>query len=136
REEAVEMGHNYVGTEHLLLGLLADPGAISVRVLAELGFPADELREAVIEAAVPRPPTSAVAADLPFTPRARRVLDLTRGESRRLGHNYVGTEHLLLALAAERDGIGGRVLQEHGVDADRARPEIIRVLTAYDAGKA
>jgi hypothetical protein len=137
REEAVEMGHNYVGTEHLLLGVLADPAAISVRVLVELGLPADELREAVVEAAVPRPPTGAVAAELPFTPRARRVLDLTRGESLRLGHNYVGTEHLLLALAAERDGIGGRVLREHGVDADRARAEVIRALTVYGAvGKA
>src|SRR6266700_2885088 len=88
REEALEMGHNYVGTEHLLLGVLADPAAISVRVLAELGIPADQLRQAVIEAAVPLP-IGAVAADLPFTPRARRVLDLTRGESLRLGHNYI-----------------------------------------------
>jgi Clp amino terminal domain, pathogenicity island component len=132
-EEALEMGHNYVGTEHLLLGVLADPAALSVRVLAELGVPADELRQAVIEAAVPRSPHGAVAADLPFTPRARRVLDLTRGESLRLGHNYVGTEHLLLALAAEQDGIGGRVLREHGVDVDRARAEVIRALTAYVA---
>jgi len=134
REEALEMGHNYVGTEHLLLGVLADPGALSVRVLTELGVPADELRQAVVEAAVPRSPHGAVAADLPFTPRARRVLDLTRGESLRLGHNYVGTEHLLMALAAEQDGIGGRVLREHGVDVDRARAEVIRALTAYVAG--
>ena len=78
REEAIEMGHNYVGTEHLLIGV-----------------------------------------------------DLTRGESLRLGHNYIGTEHLLLALVAEPDGIGGRVLREHGVDADRARAEVIRALTGY-----
>lgn len=133
REEAREMGHNYVGTEHVLLGVLADPAALSVRVLTELGVPADELRQAVVEAAVPRSPYGAVAADLPLTPRARRVLDLTRGESRRLGHNYVGTEHLLLAVAAEQDGIGGRVLREHGVDVDRARAEVIRALTAYVA---
>jgi hypothetical protein len=134
RDQALEMGHNYVGTEHLLLGLLVDPAALSVRVLAELGVPADELRQAVIEAAVPRSPHGAVAADLPFTPRARRVLDLTRGESLRLGHNYVGTEHLLMALAAEQDGIGGRVLREHGVDVDRARAEVTRALTGYVAG--
>ena len=127
------MGHNYVGTEHVLLGVLADPAALSVRVLAELGVPADDLRQAVIEAAVPRSPYGAVAADLPLTPRARRVLDLTRRESRRLGHNYVGTEHLLLAVAAEQDGIGGRVLRERGVDVDRARAEVIRALTAYVA---
>jgi hypothetical protein len=131
REEAREMGHNYVGTEHVLLGVLADPAALSVRVLAELGVPADELRQAVIEAAVPRSPYGAAAADLPLTPRARRVLDLTRGESLRLGHNYVGTEHLLIAVAAEQDGIGGRVLREHGVDVDRARAGVIRALTAY-----
>ena len=133
REEAREMGHNYVGTEHVLLGVLVDPAALSVRVLVELGVSADDLRQAVIEAAVPRSPYGAVAADLPLTPRARRVLDLTRGESRRLGHNYVGTEHLLLAVAAEQDGIGGRVLREHGVDVDTARAEVIRALTAYVA---
>ncbi|MFL6243758.1 MAG: Clp protease N-terminal domain-containing protein [Acidimicrobiia bacterium] len=133
REEALEMGHNYVGTEHLLLGVLGDPAAISVRVVAELGVAIDAVRKAVMEAAVPRSPYGAVAADLPFTPRARRVLDLTRGESLRLGHNYVGTEHLLLALVAEQDGIGGRVLREHGVDVDRARAEVIRALTGYVA---
>ena len=133
REEAREMGHNYVGTEHVLLGVLADPAALSVRVLAELGVPADELRQAVIEVAVPRSPYGAVAADLPLTPRARRVLDLTRGESLRLGHNYVGTEHLLIAVAAEQDGIGGRVLREHGVDVNRAGAGVIRALTAYVA---
>jgi len=134
REQALEMGHNYVGTEHLLLGVLVDPAALSVRVLAELGVPAEQLRQAVIETAVPRSSHGAVAADLPFTPRARRVLDLTRGESLRLGHDYVGTEHVLMALAAEQDGIGGRVLREHGVDVDRARAEVIRALTGYVAG--
>jgi hypothetical protein len=133
REEAREMGHNYVGTEHVLLGVLADPAALSVRVLAELGVPADELRQAVLEAAVARSPHGAGASDLPFTPRARRVLDLTRRESLRLGHNYVGTEHLLMALAAEQDGMAGRVLRKHGVDVDRARAEVIRALTAYVA---
>ena len=131
RQEAREMGHNYVGTEHVVLGVLADPAALSVRVLAELGVPADELRRAVIDAAVPRTPHGAVAADLPLTPRARRVLDLARGESLRLGHNYVGTEHLLLALVAEQDGIGGRVLRGHGLDVGRARAEVIRALTGY-----
>ena len=135
REEAVEMGHNYVGTEHLLLGVLADPAALSVRVLTELGIPADELRRTVMEAAGPRSPRERSGGDAPFTPRSRRVLDLTRGESLRLGHNYVGTEHLLIALAAEKDGAGGRVLREHGVDVDRARNEVVRVITAYVASK-
>lgn len=135
REEASEMGHNYVGTEHLLLGILADPGALSVKVVEALGVPAAELRDAVVEAAGPQSPHSPVAGEPPFTPRARRVLDLTRGESLRLGHNYIGTEHLLLALVAEEDGIAGRVLREQGVDMDRARAEVVRVLSAYVAGK-
>src|SRR5256884_2212943 len=105
REEALEMGHNYVGTEHLLLGVLADPAAISVRVLAEMGIPADQLRQAVIEAAVPRVSNGAVAADLPFTPRARRALGPTRGESLRLRANQIRAEHLLPALSAAHDGI-------------------------------
>ena len=133
REEALEMGHNYVGTEHLLLGILADPEALSVKVLDALGVPPDDLRAAVVEASGPRSPDHPSGAGPPFTPRARRVLDLTRGESLRLGHNYVGTEHLLLALVAEEDGIAGRVLRAQGVDMDRARAEVVRALSAYVA---
>ena len=135
REEALEMGHNYVGTEHLLLGIVSDPEALSTKVLEALAVQVDDLRAAVVEAAGPRSAYNAMAADPPFTPRARRVLDLTRGESLRLGHNYVGTEHLLLALVAEEDGIAARVLREQGVDMDRARAEVVRALTAYVAGK-
>lgn len=135
REEAHETGHNYVGTEHLLLGILADPGALSVKVLDALGVAPDGLRSAVVEASGPRLPQGPSAAVPPFTPRARRVLDLTHGESLRLGHNYVGTEHLLLALVAEEDGIAGRVLREQGVDMDRARAEVVRALSAYGAAE-
>ncbi len=134
REEARGMGHNYVGTEHLLLGVLCDPAALSCTVLDELGVPADDLRDAVVEAAGPRSP-NATAADRPFTPRARRVLDLTRGESLRLGHNYVGTEHLLLALVIEDEGVGGRVLRDRGVDVESARAAVVRALSAYVANK-
>ncbi len=136
RDEARAMGHNYVGTEHLLLGVLGDPDALSVRVVDALGVSADDLRRAVAEAAAPRLARMPVAAELPFTPRARRVLDLAQGESIRLGHNYIGTEHYLLALAAEGEGIGGRVLREHGVDHERARTEVVRALSAYVAGKS
>ncbi|HYV59248.1 MAG TPA: Clp protease N-terminal domain-containing protein [Acidimicrobiia bacterium] len=131
REEALHMGHNYVGTEHLLLGILVDPEALSVKVLDALGVPPDDLRDAVVAASGPRSPDYGTAANAPLTPRARRVLDLTRGESLRLGHNYVGTEHLLLALVAEEEGIGGRVLRERGVDPERARAEVVRALSAY-----
>jgi hypothetical protein len=135
REEASELGHNYVGTEHLLLAILVDPDALSVKVVEALGVPRAALRDAVVAAAGPRTPYNAPAGEPPFTPRARRVLDLTRGESLRLGHNYIGTEHLLLALVAEKDGIAGRVLREQGVDMDRARAEVVRALTAYVAAK-
>jgi Clp amino terminal domain, pathogenicity island component len=133
REGAREMGHNYVGTEHLLLGILANRAALSVRALAELGVSADDLRADVTEAAGPRSRYAPLTADPPFTPRARRVLDLARGESLRLGHNYVGTEHLLLALVAEDEGIGGRVLRARGVDAARVQSEVVRALSAYVA---
>jgi hypothetical protein len=135
REEAREMGHDYVGTEHLLLGVLVDPGALSVRVLDELGISAAQLRDAVVAAAGPPSPGAAAGAEAPFTPRARRVLDLTRGEALRLRHNYVGTEHLLLALVVEGEGLGGRVLREQGADADRVRPAVVRALSAYVADK-
>ena len=130
REEALEMGHNYVGTEHLLLGILADTEALSVKLLDALGVAPDDLRAAVVEASGPRSQDHPAGAGPPFTPRARRVLDLTRGESLRLGHNYVGTEHLLLALVAEEDGIAGRVLRAQGVDKDRGRAEVVRGLSA------
>ncbi len=136
REEARTMGHNYVGTEHILLGVLADPAALSVRVLDELGVASAELRRAVAEASGPTSPYETPGVEVPFTPRARRVMDLARGESIRLGHNYIGTEHYLLALVAEGEGIGGRVLREHGVDHERARAEVVRALSAYVAGKA
>ena len=136
REEARAMGHNYVGTEHLLLGVLADPQALSVRALDALGVSPEDLRRAVAEAAAPRSAHVIVPADLPFTPRARRVLDLAQGESIRLGHNYIGTEHYLLALTAEGEGIGGRVLLEHGVDHERARAEVVRALSAYVASRS
>jgi hypothetical protein len=133
REEAQEMGHNYVGTEHLLLGVISDPAALSCTVLGELGVPPDDLRAAVLAAAAPRSSYSPPAVDLPFTPRARRVLDLTRGESLRLGHNYVGTEHLLLALVTEDEGLGGRALRDRGVDVESARAEVVRALSTYGA---
>jgi hypothetical protein len=133
REEARTMGHNYVGTEHLLLGVIGDADALSVRVLDQLGVPTTELRGAVADAAGPRASLGTRGVEVPFTPRARRVLDLAQGESMRLGHNYIGTEHYLLALVAEGEGIGGRVLREHGVDHERARTEVARALSAYIA---
>jgi hypothetical protein len=136
REEAQEMGHDHVGTEHLLLGVVSNPAALSFKVLDELGVPAADVRDAVVEAVGPRYAYNPLAADLPFTPRARRVLDLTRGEALRLGHNYIGTEHLLIALAAEDEGIGGRVLRDRGVDIDTVRAAVVRALSAHVASRS
>jgi Clp amino terminal domain, pathogenicity island component len=136
REEAQEMGHEHVGTEHLLLGVVSNPAALSFKVLDELGVPAADVRDAVVEAAGPRAAYAPLAAGLPFTPRARRALDLTRGEALRLGHNYIGTEHLLLALVAEDEGIGGRVLRDRGVDIDTVRAAVVRALSAYVANSS
>jgi hypothetical protein len=130
--EARARGHNYVGTEHVLLALLVDPQCLAVRVLDVLAVSTDELRQAVAAAAgPPSPGAPPPGAQLPLTPRTQRVLDRARGESVQLGHNYIGTEHLLLALAAEENGIGGRVLREHGVDAGRARAEVVRALSGW-----
>jgi Clp amino terminal domain, pathogenicity island component len=136
REEAQEMGHEHVGTEHLLLGVVSNPAALSFKVLDELGVPAADVRDAVVEAAGPRAAYAPLAAGLPFTPRARRVLDLTRGEALRLGHNYIGTEHLLLALVAEDEGIGGRVLRDRGIDIDTVRAAVVRALSASVANSS
>ena len=135
RDEALGMGHNYVGTEHVLLGVLADRDALSARVVEELGFSVDELRDAVSQAAGPPSPSGGADGEPPFTPRARRVLDLVQGESLRLGHNYVGTEHYLIALAAETDGLAARVLDEQGVTVERVRDAVVRALSGYAAEK-
>jgi ATP-dependent Clp protease ATP-binding subunit ClpC len=128
QEEAAAARHGHVGTEHILLGLLRDDEGVGGRALGELGVEPARARGA-IEAAVP-PGTEAADGPLVPTPRVKRVIELAFEESRRLGHPYVGSEHLLLGLLAEGDGVAAGVLKEAGVTLERARAEVGRQLEA------
>jgi len=129
QREARALGHNYIGTEHLLLGLISEGGGVGAKALESLGVGAQALRDAVEEIVQPReqsPPTH-----IPFTPRSKQVLRLSLAEAARFGHNYIGTEHLLLALIQERNGVAGQVLAAAGADLERARAEVTRLLAEY-----
>jgi ATP-dependent Clp protease ATP-binding subunit ClpC len=126
QEEARALGHNYIGTEHLLLGLLREEEGIAARTLETLGVTLDEVRAQV--ARIVGRGEDVEAGQIPFTPRAKRVLELALREALSLGHNWIGTEHVLLGLAREDDGVAMQVLLHFGVDADRIRNEVVRTL--------
>jgi excisionase family DNA binding protein len=127
QEEAVRLSHDRIGTEHLLLGLIIEGEGVGARALANLGVDLDAARDAV-EAVVGRGERP-VAGEIPLTPRAKKVLELGVEEANRLRHDYIGTEHLLLGLVREGEGIGANVLINLGVSLDAARAEVKRVLT-------
>ena len=127
REEAARLYHTYVGTEHILLGLVREGGGVAAAVLQNLGADADEIRQLVEEHAKKGPPAT-VAPDLPYTSRAKKVLELSMAEARELNHSYVGTEHLLLGLLREERGIAAQVLNHFGVTITAAREESLRLL--------
>jgi ATP-dependent Clp protease ATP-binding subunit ClpC len=126
QEEARPLGHNYIGTEHVLLGPLREEEGIAARVLDSLGVTIEGARERI--ARIVGQGEEVAAGQIPFTPRAKRVLELSLREALSLGHNWIGTEHLLLGLAREDDGVAMQVLGEFGVDADRIRDGVIRML--------
>src|SRR5947208_8972994 len=119
QEEAARLGENYVGTEHLLLGLIRAPNHTAARILDRLGVPLGRIR-ADIERQVTRGHGS-LGQDMQLTPRAKRVIDLAYEEARQLNNNYIGTEHLLLGLIREGDGLAARVLVKLGADLERTR---------------
>lgn len=131
-QEAESFNHNYLGTEHLLLGLLGDEESVAAKVLANLGVQAGAVRQAVVE--------HIGKGDQPFvgerrlTPRAEQILDLARDEAHKLSHHYVGTEHLLLGLVREGPGVGAIILADLGVDLERARTEVLHALTSTAKG--
>ncbi|MFH0777580.1 MAG: ATP-dependent Clp protease ATP-binding subunit [Candidatus Eisenbacteria bacterium] len=127
REEAARLHHDYIGTEHLLLGILREGEGIAATVLANLGLELDAIRQAV-EGIVSSTGGTMTIGEIPFTPRAKRVLELSVDEARQLGHNYVGTEHLLLGLIREGEGVAAKVLLELGVDRKKVREETLRLL--------
>jgi ATP-dependent Clp protease ATP-binding subunit ClpA len=126
QEEARGLGHNYVGTEHLLLGLLVEQQGLAWRVLDHMGVSASAARGQV-EATIGRG-SGTPAGPIPFTPRSKRVLGLARKEAKRLSHNYIGTEHLLLGLVREGEGVAARVLATLGADRARVMEEVTRML--------
>lgn len=123
QEEAGRLGENYVSTEHLLLGLVRENDSVAARILDRLGVSLGRIRSE-IERNVTRG-DGRLGQDFQLTPRAKRVIDLAYDEARNLNHNYIGTEHLLLGLIREGEGLAGRVLQKLGVDLERTRKEVI-----------
>src|ERR687893_715033 len=127
QDEAQRFNHNYIGTEHLLLGLVREGEGVAARVLENMNVELSKVRTAVefIIGRGDRP----VVGEVGLTPRAKRVIELAIDEARRLGHNYIGTEHLLLGLVREGEGIAAGVLESLGVNLDKVRHEVIRVLS-------
>ena len=126
QEEARRLGHNFVGTEQILLGLIGEGTGIGPKVLKSMGVNLKDARVEV-EKIIGRG-SGFVAVEIPFTPRAKRVLELSLEEARQLGHNYIGTEHLLLGLIREGEGVAARVLENLSVDLSKVRNQIIRSL--------
>ena len=126
QDEARALEHNYIGTEHILLGLLRVEGGVAARVLESLDVTPEEVRALVLQR-VGRG-DRAVSGQIPFTPGAKKVLELALRESMSLRHNYIGTEHLLLAVVREKDGVSARILLDFGADADKVRSEVVRML--------
>src|SRR5438445_8507453 len=125
QEEAQRFNHNYIGTEHLLLGLVREGEGVAAKVLGNLGVELNKVRSAV-EFIIGRGDRT-VAGDIGLTPRAKKVIELSVDEARRLNHHYIGTEHLLLGLVREGEGIAAGVLESVGVSLDKARHQTIRI---------
>src|SRR5689334_16016326 len=127
QEEAQRFNHNYIGTEHLLLGLVREGDGVAARVLGNMGVQLPKVRSAV-EFIIGRG-EGAVIGEIGLTPRAKKVIELAIDEARRLNHHYIGTEHLLLGLVREGEGIAAGVLESLGVNLEKVRSEVIKVLT-------
>ncbi|MGI8508194.1 MAG: Clp protease N-terminal domain-containing protein [Gemmatimonadaceae bacterium] len=128
REQASQLRHEYVGTEHILLGMIAEGEGVGITVLENLDASPDELREMVVSTVKAGRAEDVTGPDLPYTSPAKKVLEFAMKEARDLNHSYVGTEHLLLGLLAENKGIAAQVLKARGVTLATARAEIVRVL--------
>ena len=127
KEEARRFNHDYIGTEHLLLGLIREGEGVAAAVLQKLGLDLETIRIEVEKLVQPGPQTQ-VMGDIPFTPRSKKALELSAEEARALGHNYIGTEHLLLGLVKEGEGMAYRVLLNLGLDLGKLRNEVMELL--------
>jgi ATP-dependent Clp protease ATP-binding subunit ClpA len=126
QDEARTLKHNYIGTEHLLLGLLREQEGVAAQVLGQLGITLEETRSRV--ATIVGEGDKLTTGMIPFTPRAKKVLELSLRDALSIGHKYIGTEHILLGLAHENEGVAARILLDFGVAAQRIREEIVRTL--------
>ena len=130
QHEARTLDHGYIGTEHILLGLIDEGQGVAANALTSMGVSLDEMRQAVQDTigrgAEPLPESG----HIPFAPRAKKVLELSLRESQQLGHTYIGTEHILLALIRE-EGVGAQLLAGAGVDLNRARQQVIELLHGH-----
>ena len=127
KEEAKRFNHDYIGTEHILLGLVKEGEGVAAAVLTSLGLDSENIRMEV-EKLVQPGPSKILSNDIPFTPRAKKVIELAMDEARNLGHNYIGTEHLLLGLIREGDGVASQVLLNVGLDLKSVRDEVLNLL--------
>ncbi len=134
REEAARLHHEYVGTEHILLGLIREGEGVAAAVLQNLSVDLEEIQQKIEETVKKGKAALATAPDLPYTSKAKKVLELAMSEARELNHSYVGTEHLLLGLLREEKGIAAQVLTDAGVNLEQARTETLRLLGTESAG--
>jgi ATP-dependent Clp protease ATP-binding subunit ClpC len=133
KEEARRFNHDYIGTEHILLGLLKEGKGVAAAVLKNLGLGLNKIRLEVEKLVKPGPSTK-IEGDIPFTSRAKKVIELAMEEARSLGHNYIGTEHLLLGLIAEGEGVASQILLNLGLDLDGVRKEVMKLLGSATPG--
>ncbi len=133
KQEAKRFNHDYIGTEHILLGLLREGEGVAAAVLQSLGMNLNNIRLEV-EKLVQVGPATVVSGDLPFTPKAKKVMELAMEEARTLGHNYIGTEHLLLGLIREGEGVASQVFMNMGLDLEKVREEVIKLLGSTTPG--
>ncbi len=133
QEEARLLNHNYIGTEHILLGLIHEGEGVASKALESLGVSLEAVREQVQD--IIGPGQQAPSGHIPFTPRAKKVLELSLREALQLGHNYIGTEHILLGLIREGEGVAAQVLVKLGADLGRVRQTVIQLISGYQGGK-
>ncbi len=129
QEEARMLNHNYIGTEHILLGLIHEGEGVAAKALESLGISLEAVRQQVEE--IIGQGQQAPSGHIPFTPRAKKVLELSLREALQLGHNYIGTEHILLGLIREGEGVAAQVLVKLGADLNRVRQQVIQLLSGY-----
>ena len=129
QEEAKLLNHNYIGTEHILLGLIHEGDGVAAKALEQLGISLDAVLAQVQD--MIGTGSQQTTGHIPFTPRAKKALELSLREALQLGHNYIGTEHILLGLIREGEGVAAQVLVKLGADLNRVRQQVIQLLSGY-----